>query len=52
MPVTCRKRDGKWRVVEASTGRIAKKGGKAVDGGGHRSREACARQSRAINRSS
>ncbi len=49
MPVTTRKRGGKFRVVEPS-GRIAKtKTGKAVDGGGHASKAKAGRQARAIN---
>lgn len=52
MPVTVRKVKGKWRVVEADTGRIAKnRAGTAVDGGGHESREQAIEQARAVNAS-
>ena len=38
MPVTTSKRNGKFRVIESDTGRIAKnKAKKALDGGGHES---------------
>ena len=51
MPVKVVKRGEKFRVVEASTGRIAKnQGGTAVDGGGHSSRSAASSQARAVNR--
>jgi hypothetical protein len=36
MPVKVVKRNNKFRVVEASTGKIAKRGGSAVDGGGQK----------------
>ncbi len=55
MPVKPAKRGDKYRLVEPG-GRIArakKKGGKkgrAVDGGGHSTRVAAARQARAVNR--
>lgn len=49
MPVTCKLRDGKYRIVEPS-GKIAKnKSGTAVDGGGHTTKEQCQKQARAIN---
>ena len=52
MPVTVVKRRGKWRVVETRTGRLAKnRAGTPVDGGGHRSKAAAAKQARAINAS-
>jgi hypothetical protein len=52
MPVTVRKRDGKYRVVEAETGRIAtSRKGNARDGGGHASKAKAARQARAMNTS-
>ena len=52
MPVTTRQRGGKWRVIEAASGRICKnKAGTPVDGGGFDSKEHAARQCRAINRS-
>ena len=48
MPVTVAKRGNKFRVVE--NGRIAKNAsGTAIDGGGHNSRQAAARQARAVN---
>jgi len=40
---------GKWRVVESATGKITKKNGKAVDGGGHKDRAAAIAQATAIN---
>ncbi len=50
MPVKVEKRSGKYRVVEASSGRIAKNAsGTAADGGGTTNRERAARQARAIN---
>lgn len=53
MPVKAVKRGGKYRVIEADTGRIAKhKSGTPVDGGGHKTREKAERQSKAINRNS
>ncbi len=49
MPVKVVKRGEKFRVVEPS-GQIAKNNaGTAVDGGGFGSKEAAARQARAIN---
>jgi hypothetical protein len=51
MPVKVAKRNGKYRVVEAS-GRVAKGSkGKARDGGGHASKAKAARQARVINSS-
>jgi nanoRNase/pAp phosphatase (c-di-AMP/oligoRNAs hydrolase) len=53
MPVKCQKIDGKYRVVEVETGRIAMNAAMtALDGGGHATAEACAAQSRAINAAS
>lgn len=50
MPVKTSKRGGKYRVVEATTGRIAKnKGGTAADGGGHSSPGKARAQVGAIN---
>ena len=50
MPVKVRKRRGKYRVVEAGSGRIAKSSkGNAADGGGHATKEKASRQARAIN---
>lgn len=52
MPVTARYRDGKWRVVETSSGRIAKNSkGTAVDGTGHDSKQKALAQASAINAS-
>lgn len=52
MPVMVAKRNGKFRVVEAETGKIAtNNAGTAVDGGGHSSRARALAQVRAINRS-
>lgn len=50
MPVKAVKRGKKFRVVEASTGRIAKNAaGTAVDGGGHSSQGRASSQARAVN---
>jgi len=50
MPVSCKLRNGKYRIVEPS-GKIAKtKKGNAVDGGGHATKAGCQSQARAINR--
>lgn len=51
MPVTVRKRAGKYRVCEAATGRISR-GSKGAphDGGGHESEAKAKRQARAINK--
>ena len=52
MPVKAVKRGKKYRVIEASTGKIAKnKGGTAMDGGGHGSKAMASKQARAVNRS-
>lgn len=52
MPVTVRRRGGRYRVVEAATGRVARnRAGTAVDGGGFRSRGRAMAQARAINAS-
>lgn len=52
MPVTCKEIMGKFRIVEAATGRISKTSkGHAVDGGGHKTKAACSAQARAINAS-
>ena len=50
MPVVVRRRDGKFRVVEKATGRIAagSQGG-ARDSGGYETREQAERTARAIN---
>lgn len=48
MPVICKLRRGKWRILEPG-GTLAKKNGTAVDGGGHTSKAACSRQAAAIN---
>lgn len=49
MPVSCKLRDGKWRIV-GPDGKIEKnRKGTAVDGGGHSTREKCQKQARAIN---
>jgi hypothetical protein len=51
MPVTVKKQQGRWRVVEASTGKIAKnKAGTPVDGGGHNTEMGAKAQARAVNR--
>ena len=52
MPVTTKKVRGKYRVVEADSGKIAKNNsGTAVDGGGHASDKKAKAQARAINAS-
>jgi len=52
MPVKVSKRRGKFRIVEADTGRIVKTSkGRARDGGGHKDRERAQRQATAINTS-
>ncbi len=48
MPVHVEKRGGKFRLIEPS-GRIAKTGKSAKDGGGHASKAAASRQARAVN---
>jgi hypothetical protein len=50
MPTKVRKHRGKYRVVEQKTGRTAKnKGGRTLDGGGHKDKDKARRQSNAIN---
>ena len=50
MPVTTKRQGKKFRVVEASTGNIAKNAaGTPADGGGHTSEAQAKRQARAIN---
>ena len=50
MPVRVRLRNGKYRVVEGTTGRIVKNShGTAVDGGGTRFKSRADKQARAIN---
>lgn len=52
MPVKVVQRGHKYRIVEAETGRVAKRStGKPVDGGGHVWRDKAERQARAINAS-
>lgn len=52
MPVKVKKVRGKYRVVEADTGKIAKnKGGTALDGGGHGTSAKASAQARAVNAS-
>lgn len=49
MPLIVHKRDGKYRLINKDTGRIEKtKNGKAIDGGGHLTKEKAQRQIRAI----
>jgi len=53
MPVKVKKIGGKFRIVEAKTDGIStNKGGTAVDGGGHSSRERAMAQAAAINANS
>lgn len=50
MPVKTKKQGTRWRVIEAATGKIAKtKTGKAIDGGGHQSKQKALAQARAVN---
>jgi hypothetical protein len=50
MPVKVVKKDSKFRVVEARTGKVAKNAaGSPADGGGHRSRAKAVAQVQAIN---
>ena len=49
MPVAVKKIGRHWRVVEASTGKLAKRNDRAVDGGGHSSKEKAIAQVQAIN---
>ena len=50
MPVKVKKIGGKFRIVENKTNGIStNKGGTAVDGGGHSSRERAMAQAAAIN---
>ncbi|NIP26666.1 MAG: hypothetical protein GWN94_19845 [Phycisphaerae bacterium] len=49
MPVSCKLKNGKWRIVD-SEGKIEKNdNGTAVDGGGHSTKNKCQRQANAIN---
>lgn len=48
MPARVVKRGDKWRVVEPD-GSLITRGGSAVDGGGHSSREKALAQAAAIN---
>lgn len=51
MPVRVERRDGKYRIVEISTGDIAStEKGNAVDGGGHDDKLTATRQAAAINK--
>lgn len=49
MPVAFKKIGQKYRVVEKASGVVAKKNGKAVDGGGHSSKTRAIAQVQAIN---
>ena len=52
MPVKIAKKGNKFRLVESSTGRIAKnQGGTAIDGGGRASKAALEPQRKAVNAS-
>ena len=51
MPVMVRKAQGRFRIVESGSGKLVKRGGSAVDGGGHASKENAESQARAINAS-
>lgn len=52
MPATVAMKGGKWRVVEADSGRIVKRNGTSVDGGGFDSKEKAQAQAKAINANS
>lgn len=53
MPVRVKRVGGKFRIVETKTDSIStNKGGTAVDGGGHSSRERAMAQAAAINANS
>ena len=49
MPVRQVKQGRKFRVVESASGRIAKRNGKAIDSGGHRTKKAAVAQVNAVN---
>ena len=50
MPVSVKKMNNKFRVVESRTGRVAtRSNGNAVDGGGHATNAKALAQVRAIN---
>lgn len=50
MPVTAKQIDGKWRVVEAATGKLAtNKSGTPLDGKGHATQAGAQAQAAAIN---
>lgn len=50
MPYVVKKKGDMYRVVERDTGKIGKnKGGTALDGGGHASKDAAMKQMQAIN---
>jgi len=52
MPVKVKREGKKFRVVEASTGNIARNAARtAADGGGHATQAQAERQARAINAS-
>lgn len=48
MPTHCSLVKGRWRVCDPD-GKLTKKDGLPVDGGGHINKEKCVQQSRAIN---
>ena len=50
MPLKGKKINGKWRIIEADTGEIAKNdSGTALDGGGHETPAQASRQISAIS---
>lgn len=49
MPAKVVKRGNKFRVVEPNGKLVKRSNGKAVDGGGHSSREKAQRQAAAVN---
>ena len=51
MPVSVRKLNGKYRVVEAGSDKLATRNGRPIDGGGFSSKERALRQVGAVNSS-
>jgi len=52
MPYTVRKISGKYRILKEGSGKVAKnKGGSAMDGGGHDSRQKAYAQIKAVEMS-
>lgn len=49
MPVKCRKRDDRYRIVNQDGDIERTEKGNALDGSGHKTKAACERQAAAIN---